>query len=66
MLKSPVLFLLLFKVLFIFVAMTYAVDSVRANGWDWTVYLTIAVAAYEIIDFIKTINVLRYIKRIKK
>ncbi|RPA65451.1 hypothetical protein EF384_00160 [Aerococcus agrisoli] len=66
MLKAPVIFLLLFKILFIFVAMTYAVDSVRLTGWDWTVYLTIGVAAYEVVDLIKTIDILRYIKRIKK
>lgn len=59
MLKGPVIFLLLFKLVFIFLAVTFAIGSVEGSGWNWTVYLALAVAAYEIVDFLKTLNVLR-------
>ncbi len=62
MLKGPVIFLLLFKVLFIILAMTFAVNSVESTGWGWTVYLAIAIAAYEVVDLVKTINILRFLK----
>lgn len=66
MLKGPIIFLLLFKVLFIFIAMTFAVDSVNASGWDWTVYLAVAIAAYEVTDLINTLGVLKFIKNKRK
>lgn len=59
MLKGPVIFLLLFKLVFIFLAVTFAIGSVEGSGWTWTVYLALAVAAYEIVDLLKTLNVLR-------
>ena len=59
MLKGPVIFLLLFKLVFIFLAVTFAIGSVEGSGWTWPVYLALAVAAYEIVDLLKTINVLR-------
>ncbi len=62
MLKGPVIFLLLFKLVFIFIAVTFAIGSVEGSGWNWTVYLALAVAAYEIVDLIKTLNVLRQFK----
>jgi hypothetical protein len=60
--KGPVIFLLLFKVAFIFLAMAFAIGSVEDTGWDWTVYLALGIAAYEIIDLMKTLKILQYIK----
>ena len=54
--------LLLFKLVFIFLAVTFAIGSVEDSGWNWTVYLALAVAAYEIVDLLKTLNVLRQFK----
>lgn len=62
MLKGPVILLLLFKLVFIFLAVTFAIGSVEGSGWNWTVYLALAVAAYEIVDLLKTLNVLRQFK----
>ncbi|MEY8370370.1 hypothetical protein AAK938_02225 [Aerococcaceae bacterium 50-4] len=62
MLKGPVIFLLLFKIFFIFLAISFAIGGVEDAGWSWTVYLALAIAAYELMDLFKTIRVLWQLK----
>ncbi|GMR69578.1 hypothetical protein NUITMVRA1_02540 [Aerococcus viridans] len=61
-LKGPVIFLLLFKALFILLALNFAIRSVEDTGWDWAVYLAIGIAAYEMMDLLKTIGIVRQLK----
>ena len=64
--KFTVVLLFMLKIIFIILAVTFAVTTVEENGWTFVVYLALAIGAYEIVDLLKMVKLFRLFSKFIK